>query len=97
VAGRSSLTRDVDWGKPFPWSMEPWARLSTYARRIEGGQTFPESLEHDAGRNPHPSLNVQLRESADDVPTNAVFVCWPRPWCFPEPWSAAKIFLETWC
>jgi hypothetical protein len=97
VAGDSSLMRDGDWGNTFFYSMEPWARLSTYSHRIGRGQPFPESLEHDAGRNPHLALNVHLRESTDELPTNTVSIRWPRPWYLPEPWSVAQLFLATWC
>jgi hypothetical protein len=66
------LVRDVDQGKPLPWPMEPRARLSTYAHQIGRGKPFPEPLEHNVGRNTLSSINVQLRESSDDVSTSAV-------------------------
>jgi hypothetical protein len=74
MAGINSLIRDDERGKPLPWSMEPLARLSTSARQISRGKTFTESLEHNAGRNPHLTLNVQLWESTDDVPTNEISI-----------------------
>jgi hypothetical protein len=77
MAGINPLVRDVDQGQPLPWPMEPRARLSTYAHRIGRGQPFPEPLEHNVGRNPFSSLNVQLWESSDDVSTSAVSICWP--------------------
>jgi hypothetical protein len=79
MAGRSSLIRDADQGKPILWSMEPRARLNTYARQINKGKPFPESLEHDAGRNPCPILSVQLWESTDEFPTNKISIRCPRP------------------
>jgi hypothetical protein len=40
MAGIISLVRDVDWGKPLSWSMEPRARLNTYAHHIGRGNPF---------------------------------------------------------
>jgi hypothetical protein len=60
MAGINPFVRDVDQGQPLPWPMEPWARLSTYARQIDRGQPFPEHLECNIGRDPFPSLNIQL-------------------------------------
>jgi hypothetical protein len=71
LAGISSLIMDFDWGKPLPWSMEPQERLSTYARWIGRGKPLLEYLEHNAGRNPLPTLNIQLWESIGDVPENS--------------------------
>jgi hypothetical protein len=85
MVGISSLVKDVDQGKPLPWSMEPRARLSTYACWIGRGETFPKYLEHNTRSNPFPSLNVQLRDSVDDVSIDVVPIHWPRPWYLPEP------------
>jgi hypothetical protein len=89
VAGISSLVRDVDRGKPLSWSMEPQARLKTYAHQISMGQPFLEPLEHYVRRNPFSSLNVLLWESSDDISTSATFECRLRPWFLPEPRLAA--------
>jgi hypothetical protein len=67
--------------------MEPWARLNTYAHQIDRGKPFIEPLEHDAGINPFPTLNVQLWESVDDVSTNELSECQLGPWFLPKPWS----------
>jgi hypothetical protein len=62
MAGIGSLVRDVDQGKPLPWSMEPQERLSTYAHWIGKRQPFLEPLEHNIGNNPFLALNVLLQE-----------------------------------
>jgi hypothetical protein len=75
VAGISSLIRDVDRGKPLPWSMEPQARLSTYAHRIGQGATLSRTFGTQRREKSLPTLNVLLRESVDDVSTSAVSEC----------------------
>jgi hypothetical protein len=54
--------------------MEPQENLNTHARQIGRGKPFPKYLEHNAGINPRPTLNIQLWESSNDVATNAISV-----------------------
>jgi hypothetical protein len=97
MEGIISLARDVSWGKPLPFSMEPQEGFSTYARQIDWEHPFPKYMEHNLERKPLPSHVIQLQESVNDIPTNAFFVHWSRPWFLPEPWPIVQLFLATWC
>jgi hypothetical protein len=52
MAGRSSLVRDADQGQPLPWSMEPQARLNTYAVGSVGANPFQNIWNTTQGEFP---------------------------------------------
>jgi hypothetical protein len=41
IHGKDQFPHQDSQGKPLPWPMEPWVRLSTYARWIDRGKLFP--------------------------------------------------------
>jgi hypothetical protein len=79
MEGTNPLSKDVEQGKPFPYPVEPQARPSAYAHRIDRGQPLPISLECNSSS----SLCVLLYELVDDVSTSAQSIHWSRSWLLP--------------
>jgi hypothetical protein len=98
LAGLISLARDVGWGKPLPYSMEPQERFINYVEKIDWGESPTKVLGKLHKEKSHvQAMSSNFRSQPMMQQQTQFTFAWSRPWFLPKTWPTVQVFLATKC